>query len=85
MRWSIADIADAVAAGLSAQARAEDLEQAVYGLDARDELELHPLIQQALRAAGYGVWPEQRYPGAWNHRKRSLGQRCDLVLTPNGL
>jgi len=52
--WSIADIADAVAEGLRQQARALDAEQAVYGLDSRDELGLHPILQAALRAAGYG-------------------------------
>lgn len=85
MRWSIADIAEHVEAGLRERARADDLEQAVYGFDSLNELGLHPLIQQSLRCAGCGVWPEQRYPGAWAKRKRSEGQRCDLVLTQNGL
>jgi hypothetical protein len=80
--WSIPDIADVVAAGLQQQARAEDTEQATLGLDSRDELGLHPLIQRALRGAGYGVWPEQRYPGDRIHPQRSEGRRCDLVLTP---
>jgi hypothetical protein len=82
MIWSIPDIADAVAAGLRQQAAAEDLEQAVYGLDSRDELGLHPLLGQALRQAGYGVWPEERYPGDRMHPHKSAGRRCDLVLTP---
>lgn len=84
MRWQVPDIADAVAAGLSRQARADDAEHAVYGFDARDELGLHPLIQQALSDAGYGAWREQRYPGHWHKTKRSEGLRCDLVLTPEG-
>ncbi len=82
-RWSTADLADAIAAGLRAQAAADDLEQAVYGFDSRDELGLHPLIQQALRTAGYGVYPEQRYPGDWNRSKRTEGKRCDIVLAPD--
>ena len=85
MRWSISEIADSVEAGLRAKARADDLEQAVYGFDALDELGLHPLIQQALRDAGYGVHPEQRYPGHWHKRKNSEGLRCDVVLTRDGL
>ncbi len=85
MRWSIADIADCIEAGLRERARADDLEQAVYGFDALDELGLHPLIQRALRAGGYGVWPEQRYPGDWHKRRRSEGRRCDIVLTREGL
>ncbi len=77
------DIADAVAEGLQRRARADDLEQAVYGFDALDELGLHPVIQRALSDAGYGVWPEQRYPGEWHRRNRSEGRRCDVVLTPD--
>lgn len=82
MRWSISDIADAVEAGLRRRAREDDLEQAVYGFDAGDELALHPVLQSALRDAGYGVWPEQRYPSDRLREKRSEGKRCDLVLTP---
>lgn len=81
MQWSTADIADAIIDGLRRQAAHDDLEQAVYGFDARDELALHPLIADALRAAGYGVWPEQRYPGDRLRPRRSEGKRCDLVLT----
>lgn len=85
MIWSPADLADAVAAGLEARARADDLEQAVYGFDALPELGLHPLIHQSFREAGYGVWPEQRYPGDWHRTRRSEGQRCDVVLTRDNL
>lgn len=79
--WSTADIADAVEAGLVKRRQADDAEQVVYGFDALPELGLHPLIFDALRQAGYGVWPEQRYPGSWSRRKRSEGNRCDAVLT----
>ena len=84
MQWNITDIVETVAAGLQRQARADDAEQAVYSIDALDELGLHPLIQQALRQAGYGVWPEQRYPSqraASGRKRKSEGKRCDLVLT----
>ena len=80
-----ATIADAVARGLGEHARGEDLEQAVYGFDHLDEVSMHPLIQEALRRAGFGVWPEQRYPGHWHKRRRSEGDRCDVVLTEDGL
>lgn len=84
MAWSPADIADAVYAGLKQRAADDDLEQAVYGFDALDELGMHPMIQQSLRLAGYGVWPEQRYPDdRENKRKKSEGKRCDIVLTPD--
>lgn len=85
MHWSTADIADAIIAGLARQAARDDLEQVVYGFDTRDELRLHPLIAEALGVAGYGVWPEQRYPGDRLRPRRSEGKRCDLVLTRDNL
>ena len=81
MLWSVADIADAVAAGLHKQAREDDASQAVYGFDALAELGLHPIIRQACIEAGFGAWPEQRYPGHWHKKSRAQGERCDLVLT----
>jgi hypothetical protein len=83
IRWSTADIADAVEAGLRARAQTDDLEQAVYGFDALDELRLHPLIHAALRRTGCGVWPEQRYPNDRERSRKSEGRRCDVVLTPS--
>jgi hypothetical protein len=84
MRLSIADIADAIEAGLRAKFAQLDLEQAVYGLDALDEIALHPAIAQALTDAGFGVHREQRYPGDRLRRRVSEGERCDFVLTPDG-
>jgi len=81
MRWSTANLADALADGLARCAREDNLGQVVYGFDALDELGLHPLLHEAFRQAGYGVWPEQRYPGDWNKSKKSEGKRCDIVLT----
>lgn len=85
MRWSAPDLADAVEAGLRARAAEDDAAQAVYGFDALPELGLHPLVRQAYLDAGYGVWPEQRYPGHWHKKSKSQGLRCDLVLTPDAL
>jgi hypothetical protein len=82
--WSPADIADVIAAGIRAEAERLDREQAVLGIDARDELELHPLIRDALDKAGFGVSAEQRYPHDRIRRRRSEGERCDVVLTPQG-
>lgn len=84
IHWSIPDIADALHGGLERASTALELAQEVRGLDARDELELHPLIQDVLREAGFGVHPEQRYPADRLHQKRSEGGRCDIVLTPDG-
>lgn len=79
--WSTGMIADAVSDGLHAVAQSQDHEQVVYGFDHCDELGLHPLIHQALRDRGFGVWPEQRYPSAWIRSRKSEGLRCDVVLT----
>lgn len=85
MPWLTSEIADVVVQGLRRRAEEDDVEQAVYGLDAEDELGLHPLIQVALRTCGWGVWPEQRYPSDWAKPKHSEGQRCDVVLTRDDL
>src|SRR4051812_34761425 len=58
------------------------LEQAVYGLDAKDEKAIQALLAQAL-AAHYEVVREVHYPSTVG-RKLTHRQRCDLVLTPKG-
>lgn len=79
---SPADLADAIAAQILAAEAALRAEQAVYGLDARNELELHELIHAGLQSAGFGVYCEQRYPGVRAHKKKkSEGERCDVVVT----
>ena len=84
MTWSVPELADAVETGLRARAAEDDAGQAVYGFDALDELGLHPVVQEAFRNRGLGVWPEQRYPGHRHKKKKSEGQRCDVVLTADG-
>lgn len=81
---STSDIADAVETGLVAALDQLDAEQAVYGLDIREELALHPVIADAFLKAGYGVYREQRYPADRRRRKVSEGERCDFVITPGG-
>lgn len=81
--WSPADITDALETGLRDHASRLDLEQAVYGLDALDELGLHPILADCLQRAGYGVQREQRYPADCRRRLVSEGERCDFVLTPD--
>lgn len=86
MLWDVCEILDAVTGGLIRAIRAYEQEQAVYGIDALDELRLHPLIRRSLCEGGFGVWPEQRYPSERGPRRsKSEGKRCDLVLTPDGL
>jgi hypothetical protein len=84
VQWSIADIADAVADGLGRHAGALEREQAKCGLDGLEEVALHPILAEALAAADYGVYREQRYPSDRGRRRLAEGQRCDLVLTPAG-
>jgi hypothetical protein len=76
-------ILDALHAGLVQVSAEVDLEQAVRGIDSLQELALHPLLHRALRAAGHGVFPEQRYPRDRGKRRRTEGARCDLVVTPD--
>jgi hypothetical protein len=82
--WRWDDLADALAAGLAGASADVELEQAVRGLDACLELELHPLLRSALRARGYGVAAEVRFPRDRGLRRRTEGVRCDMVVTPDG-
>jgi len=53
----------------------------VRGVDALDELGLHPILADGYRETGFGVWPERPYPGDVAARKlRRECERCDLVL-----
>src|SRR5690554_1384956 len=83
MRWDFSEVADdlgRVIEGAEAELR---LEQAVYGLDARDERALQALLADRL-AERYDVAREVHYPSSVG-RKLTHRQRCDLVLTPRGL
>lgn len=82
--WSVADVADAIEGGLRRRMAQLDLEQSVTGLDALDELALHAILADCLAEAGYGVQRERRYPADRAKRRESEGERCDLVLTPDG-
>ncbi|MEE2907953.1 MAG: hypothetical protein VX527_08995 [Planctomycetota bacterium] len=81
-RWCVASLADAMEAQLRDEESRLKTEQSVSGLDARDEVTLHELLASGLADAGLGVHREIRYPEARTKRKRSAGDRCDLVLTP---
>ena len=81
--WSPGDIADALEVGLLLHERALAEEHAVRGLDAHDEVGLHPIINAAFERAEYGVYREVRYPADRNKQRQSEGERCDIVLTPD--
>lgn len=69
-------IAEALCAGLRrADARARR-EQAVRGVDALSEVELHPLAAAALRAQGWSVLREQPYPSQWQTKRSAAAERA---------
>jgi hypothetical protein len=85
--WNLDHVHESLVAGLSAFARQCEAEQSVRGLDALDEVSLHPLLagalsrptQQAavLREACFPIDPATR-------ALRRDRDRCDLVLLPEG-
>jgi hypothetical protein len=82
LHWDFATLADRLGAAIE-QAEADiRLEQAVYGLDAKSELQLQQLLASRM-TAHYEVAREVHYPSSVG-RKLSHRQRCDLVLTPKG-
>ncbi len=81
--WDLALVADASAQALRDERDRLEREQATRGLDAPHELGLHPVLGAGLSRAGFGVHREIRYPAGAHQRKRSAGDRCDLVLTPS--
>lgn len=82
LRWNLVELADRLRE-LFAAAEAElRLEQAVYGLDVRDERQLQTLLAERLKAH-FEVAREVHYPSTVG-RKLTHRQRCDVVLTPKG-
>ena len=82
LKWDFCTLADHLGQSLR---EAEDelrLEQAVYGLDARDERALQALLATRLSAA-YEVAREVHYPST-RGKKLTHRMRCDLVLSPKG-
>jgi len=82
--WRPESICLAAADALSARARDLDEEQSTAGLDALDEVALHAVLARGFVDAGLTPAPEQRYPGRRARARRSEGERCDLVLLPDG-
>jgi len=80
--WDFSPLADRIATVLEKAEAELRLEQAVYGLDARDEAALQELLASGLRAH-YEVAREVHYPSTLG-RKLTHRPRCDLALTPKG-
>ena len=84
LKWDFADIADHLEMVLAAEEEQLRLEQAVYGLDTRDERALQALLAERL-AAHFGVAREVHYPATRGTGKKLTHRpRCDVVLTPVG-
>lgn len=82
--WDLRTICDACAEALRTEAKRRDDEHAAYGVDALDELELQAILRAGLVSLDCGVLAEQRYPEFRARRRRSEGDRCDIVLTGGG-
>ncbi len=81
--WRMGEILTALVEGVGALDARLRSEQSVHGVDALDELALHPVLAEALSAAGFGVLREVVYPGQHTAPvRRSARARCDLVVLP---
>ena len=76
------DLADQIAQIFQSTESDLRLEQAVYGLDARDERQLQDLLATGL-AQWHQVAREVHYPSTFG-KKLTHRPRCDLVLSPKG-
>jgi hypothetical protein len=83
LKWNFAEIADRLGEVIETAEHELRLEQAVYGLDTREERELQKLLADRL-GARFGVTREVHYPSS-RGRKLTHRPRCDVVLTPAGL
>jgi hypothetical protein len=82
MIWDLSTVADHIGQVISAVEADLRLEQAVYGLDTRDEKQFQTMLADGLKK-WYGVTREVHYPTTAG-RKLTHRQRCDLVLCPHG-
>jgi hypothetical protein len=80
--WDFALVADRLAAVIQQTEADLRLEQAVYGLDTRSEIQIQDLLASGLKNH-YEVAREAHYPSTAG-KKLSHRQRCDLVLSVKG-
>lgn len=80
--WDFSTFADHLGQALTEIEADFRLEQAVYGLDAKDERTIQCLLAEKL-GVQYAVAREVHYPST-SGKKLTHRQRCDLVLTPRG-
>lgn len=82
LKWDLSTVADQLEEGIARAEQELRLEQAVYGLDSRDEVQMHALLAEVL-TEHYCVSREVHYPSTAG-RRQTHRQRCDLVLSPAG-
>jgi hypothetical protein len=82
LHWDFAVLADQLGRIVERAEADLRLEQAVYGLDARTEVQIQQVLADGL-AAHHEVAREVHYPSSFG-KKLSHRQRCDLVLSPKG-
>jgi hypothetical protein len=82
LRWDFSTLADQLGAIIQHAENDLRLEQAVYGLDARDEMQIQELLAEGLKAH-YEVAREVHYPSSAGN-KLTHRQRCDIVLSKQG-
>lgn len=82
LHWDFSTLADHLGQAIQMAEDELRLEQAVYGLDARDERALQSLLAEKL-AAKYEVAREVHYPSSRGN-KLTHRQRCDMVLSSLG-
>lgn len=82
LNWDLSTLADQLGAVVQSTEDALRLEQAVYGIDARDERQIQTMLAEGLQQF-YEVAREVHYPSSAGNRL-SNRQRCDIVLSPKG-
>lgn len=80
--WDFSTLADRLGTMLERAEQEARLEQAVYGIDSKEERALHELLAVGL-STHYEVAREVHYPSS-HGKKLTHRLRCDLVLTPKG-
>jgi len=80
--WDLSRVVDHLHDALFSREKDLLLEQAVYGIDSLDELQLHELLAAHL-SKHMCVSRESYYPSSAGN-KRTHRMRCDLALTPLG-
>lgn len=81
LKWDFSTVADRLGQAVQSVEDEFRLEQAVYGIDAKDERTIQGILAERL-TPNYSVAREVHYPSSVG-KKLSHRQRCDLVLSPH--